>query len=237
MRVRLLGQFVPASVALLAFIEAALAFLALYAAASIRFDVGMGDLPTLEEQYGPLWPRGVAFSAIVVGCLLAFGLYNSRQRVQLSGILARVLVALVVSSCATAALFYVVPSLHLGRGVAGLAVLLVLCGVFSSTVPGRPRPPLPGCAARPTGRASRWQASCSRRASHVPLPLNGCSTPREVCQTCAAASASRRSWWPWTTGAAAFRSRSCSTAGWRVSRSPRCSLFSNAKPGACASIC
>ncbi len=132
MRVRVLGQFVPASLALLALIEAVLAFLALYAAASIRFDVGMSELPALEQQYGPLWPRGVAFSAIVVGCLLAFGLYNSRQRVQLSGILARVVVALVVSACATAALFYVVPSLHLGRGVAGLAVLLVLCGVMVS---------------------------------------------------------------------------------------------------------
>ena len=132
MRVRVLGQFVPASLALLALIEAVLAFLALYAAASIRFDVGMGELPELEQQYGPLWPRGVAFSVIVVGCLLAFGLYNSRQRVQFSGILARVVVALVVSACATAALFYVVPSLHLGRGVAGLAVLLVLCGVMVS---------------------------------------------------------------------------------------------------------
>jgi len=132
MRVRILGQYVPASVALLALIEAVLAFLALYAAASIRFDVGMHELPELERQYGPLWPRGVAFSAIVIGCLLAFGLYNSRQRVRLSGTLARLLVALIVSSSATAALFYVVPSLRLGRGVAGLAVLLMLCAAVVS---------------------------------------------------------------------------------------------------------
>jgi sugar transferase (PEP-CTERM system associated) len=132
MRVRILGQYVPASLALLALIEAVLAFLALYAAASIRFDVGVHDLPEVEQQYGPLWPRGVAFSIIVIGCLLAFGLYNSRQRVQLSGVMARVLVALAVSSCAIAALFYVVPSLHLGRGVAALALLLVMCGVVVS---------------------------------------------------------------------------------------------------------
>ena len=132
MRVRILGQYVPASLALLALIEAVLAFLALYAAASIRFDVGVHDLPQLEQQYGPLWPRGLAFSIIVIGCLLAFGLYNSRQRVQLSGVMARVLVALVVSSCAVAALFYVVPSLHLGRGVAALALILVMCSVVVS---------------------------------------------------------------------------------------------------------
>jgi len=132
MRVRILGHYVPASLALLAIIEAVLAFVALYAAATIRFEIGVSELPSLERQYGPLWPRGVAFSGIVIGCLLAFGLYNSRQRVQLSGILTRVLVALVVSSCTTAALFYVVPSLRLGRGVAALAVLLVLGGVVIS---------------------------------------------------------------------------------------------------------
>ena len=53
MRVRLLGQFVPASLALLAFIEAVLAFLALYAAASIRFDVGMGELPDSSSSSAP----------------------------------------------------------------------------------------------------------------------------------------------------------------------------------------
>jgi FlaA1/EpsC-like NDP-sugar epimerase len=132
MRVRILGQYVPASLALLALIEAVLAFLALYAAASIRFEVGVHELPQVEELYGPLWPRGLAFSIIVIGCLLAFGLYNSRQRVQLSGVMARVLVALVVSSCAVAALFYVVPSLHLGRGVAALALILVMCSVVVS---------------------------------------------------------------------------------------------------------
>ena len=43
--------------------------------------------PALAEEFGPLWPRGLAFSAIVVTCLLAFGLYNSRQRTQPSGVL------------------------------------------------------------------------------------------------------------------------------------------------------
>jgi len=84
------------------------------------------------EEFGPLWPRGVAFSAIVVTCLLAFGLYNSRQRTQLSGVLARLLLALLVSSCAIAALFYAFPSRHLFRGVEALAVILAVCGVLTS---------------------------------------------------------------------------------------------------------
>ena len=133
MRVRILGQYIPASLAVLALIEGSLCFLALYAAVCIRFQVGISRLPELAEEFGPLWPRGVAFSVIVVTCLLAFGLYNSRQRTQLSGILARLLLALFVSSCATALLFYMTPpGQHMFRGVAALAVILAVGGVLTS---------------------------------------------------------------------------------------------------------
>jgi sugar transferase (PEP-CTERM system associated) len=132
MRVRILGQYIPASLAVLALIEALLCFFALYAAVCIRFQVSVSRLPEVVEEFGPLWPRGVAFSAIVVTCLLAFGLYNSRQRAQLSGVLARLLLALLVSSCVFAALFYVFPRRHLFRGVAALAMILAVCGVLTS---------------------------------------------------------------------------------------------------------
>ena len=132
MRVRILGQYVPAPIATLALIEAMLCFLAVYAAMCLRFRVGVSQLPNLVEEFGPLWPRGVAFSVIVVTSLLAFGLYNSRQRTQLSAILARLVLALLTSSCAIAALFYVIPTQHLYRGVAALAVVLSVCGVLTS---------------------------------------------------------------------------------------------------------
>ena len=132
MRVRILGQYIPSSLAVLALIEALLCFLALYAAVCIRFQVGFSGLSELVEEFGPLWPRGIAFSVTVVTCLLAFGLYNSRQRTQLSGVLARLMLALLVSSCVFAALFYVFPSRHLFRGVAALAIILAVCGVLTS---------------------------------------------------------------------------------------------------------
>jgi sugar transferase (PEP-CTERM system associated) len=130
MRVRILGQYLPASLAMLALVEGALSFLALYAALRIRFP--RDTLDALAQEFGPLWPRSFAFSAIVVTCLLAFGLYNSRQRTQLSGILARLLLALLVSSCAVAALFYILPTNHPFRGVAAIAVILSVCGVLAS---------------------------------------------------------------------------------------------------------
>jgi len=132
MRVRILGQHVPASIAVLALIEALLCFLAIYAAMCIRFQVGVSQLPKLVEEFGPLWPRGVAFSVIVVTSMLAFGLYNSRQRPQLSAVLARLLLALLAASSAIAVLFYVIPTQHLYRGVAAVAVVLSVCGVLAA---------------------------------------------------------------------------------------------------------
>jgi sugar transferase (PEP-CTERM system associated) len=134
MRVRILGQYVPTSLAVLALIEALLAFIALYAAVCIRFQIGVSGLHSLEHNFGPLWPRGAAFSAIVVTCLLAFGLYSSRQRAQLTGIFVRVVAALVVASCTIAAVFYLIKVLQVGRGITALAVTLTGAALLISRV-------------------------------------------------------------------------------------------------------
>src|SRR6202140_2338742 len=132
MRIRVLGQFVPVPLGVLALIETGFAFLALYAAVLIRSQTPISHLPNLEQELGPLWPRGLAFSLIVAVCLLAFGLYSSRQRAQLGGIFVRLVAALVVASGAIAAVFYLIPSLHLWRGVAALAVFGTGCAVLVS---------------------------------------------------------------------------------------------------------
>ncbi|MGH9642925.1 MAG: TIGR03013 family XrtA/PEP-CTERM system glycosyltransferase, partial [Terriglobales bacterium] len=140
MRIRVLGQYLPVSIAALALIEAVLAFVAMYAAVLIRFDTPLSRLHRLEHHLGPLWPRALIFSVIVTVCLLAFGLYSARQRAQLTGVVVRLAAALVVSSAAIAAAFYILPVLHLWRGVAALAVLVAGCAllitrtVFARTV-------------------------------------------------------------------------------------------------------
>ena len=79
MRIRVLGQVVPVS----------LAYLAVYAAVSLRFESRISDLPRLAQELGLLWPRALLFSGIVVICLLAFGLYSSRQREQITEMVLR----------------------------------------------------------------------------------------------------------------------------------------------------
>ena len=134
MRIRILGQYVPASIVSLALAEAAIAFFALYAAVCVRFETPISHLRLLERELGVLWPRALVFSLIVVLCLLAFGLYSARQRAQLSGVLVRVAAALVVASIAVAAVFFFAPSLRLWRGVEALAVLIAGCGIVISRI-------------------------------------------------------------------------------------------------------
>jgi len=95
MRIRVLGQHVPASIAVLALIEGALAFLALFLAVSIRFQSPISHPQLPEPAAGALWPRGLVFAVIIVTCLLAFGLYSGRQRAQLTGVFLRLAAALV----------------------------------------------------------------------------------------------------------------------------------------------
>lgn len=132
MRIRVLGQHVPASIGVLAAAEGAIAYLALYFAVCLRFQTPLNRISRLEEELGPLWPRAVMFSVIVVVCLLAFGLYSARQRSQLSGVLVRVAAALAVASAAVAAGFYLVPSLRLWRGVEALSILSAGAGIVVS---------------------------------------------------------------------------------------------------------
>ena len=132
MRIQVLGQQIPASLAVLAAAEGAVAYLAMYAAVCIRFATSPANLASLEQDIGPLWPRAVMYGAIVLICLLAFGLYSARQRAQLSGMLVRVAAALLIATAVLAALFYLVPSLRLWRGVEALAVIMTACGVVIS---------------------------------------------------------------------------------------------------------
>ena len=132
MRIRVLGQHVPFSIAILALVEGAVAFFSVYAAACLRYQTPVSHLRLLEAEFGPLWPRAAMFALFVVLSLLAFGLYSARQRARLSGVLVRVGAALIVAACGLAAVFYFWPSMKLWRGVEALAVLVTGIGILIS---------------------------------------------------------------------------------------------------------
>jgi len=134
MRIRVLGHRVPVSMAVLSAIEAVVFFGAVYGAVLARFGTDLTAPDSLVDLQGALWPRALLFSAIMMVCFLAFGLYSLRQRARLAGIALRMTVALLVGFIITAALFYVVPVLWIGRGVVALAAIGGFCGVTLSRV-------------------------------------------------------------------------------------------------------
>ena len=214
----------------------------MYAAAFIRYRTPVSHLRLLQEELGPLWPRAGMFAVIVVLCLLAFGLYSAQQRTQLSGMLVRLGAALLVATCALAAIFYLLPSLQLWRGVEALAVLIT--GLWNPDLAagvrarGRTRRSSsvgcwstgPGAAAavaalrrssdRRGFRAGGFRAARGRAARRA--ALSGCwiaqGDLRELCERLnvtevVVAMDDRRR---------AFPSSSCSTAAWPASMSPSC---------------
>jgi sugar transferase (PEP-CTERM system associated) len=105
-----------------------------YAAVIAYFHVDLGSLPDLRRLPGAVWPRATLFSAVMVTCLLAFGLYSPRQRARLAGIALRVGLALVAGLAITVTLFYFIPALRIEQGVISLAATGALCGVTVSRV-------------------------------------------------------------------------------------------------------
>ena len=75
MRLRLFGHHLHVSIAVLAAIEGVAFFIVLLLAARLRLQ---SDLAEIEADVGPLWPRALIFSAVMLTSLFALGLYSAR---------------------------------------------------------------------------------------------------------------------------------------------------------------
>ena len=78
-------------------------------------------------------PRGLVFAGVLFISMAAMGLYNSRQRSRLAGLIARVAASVVGGAMCITVLFYLFPDLHIGRG----ALLLSLAIAFGGSVVAR----------------------------------------------------------------------------------------------------
>jgi len=125
MRVRLFGQYVHVSIAALAAIEALIFFVSMVLAYRVRFDHWM---PLAASSKNTLWFCAIVFGAANLISVLAFGLYSSRQRARTAGVFVRLVAAICAAGVVTAAVFYTVPDLWLGRGVLALSSLFSLVG-------------------------------------------------------------------------------------------------------------
>src|SRR6185503_11438376 len=90
---------------LLALTEAFVVVLALHAAIFLRFAGFSASITAFEAGHGALWPRALATAVVFIAALAAVGLYQLRQRARFTGVLVRLLIAMVAAHVAFALIF------------------------------------------------------------------------------------------------------------------------------------
>ncbi|MBI3546666.1 MAG: TIGR03013 family PEP-CTERM/XrtA system glycosyltransferase [Gammaproteobacteria bacterium] len=124
--IRLFKHYVPLPILLLALTEAAVLFACMYLGTALRFVGGEhGDF----QSVGPIFPRAVVFTAVMLSIMTAFGLHQRQVKQEGEwGYPVRFVASFVVGLVAMMLFFYAVPDLHLGRGAFGLVFLFALAG-------------------------------------------------------------------------------------------------------------
>lgn len=124
--IRLFKHYVPLPIFLMAIAEAVVLFGSVYAGTAVRFAwENIGDIKTV----GPIFPRAVMFTLVMLGIMTAFGLHQRDVKQGGDwGYFARFLISFVVGLMTMLLLFYVFPNLLLGRGAFGLVFLFAFAG-------------------------------------------------------------------------------------------------------------
>ena len=99
---------------LLGLVEACILFSSVYLAAYIRF---AGKIDNFEAGLGVLAWHALIFSGLFILTFMGMGLYQGRMRDGVKGILLRLIIAYGIGVIILNTLFYIIPTLYLGRGL------------------------------------------------------------------------------------------------------------------------
>lgn len=120
----------PFSLILLGLVEAGLFFTSMYLGAWIRYI----DLWTNLGHYGqilPIYPKALVFTFVMIGIMTAFGMYQRDAHEADWSYYARFMSVFIVGMVVMTMVFYLFPSLFLGRGIFAITFILawVGCGI------------------------------------------------------------------------------------------------------------
>ncbi|HSL69439.1 MAG TPA: TIGR03013 family XrtA/PEP-CTERM system glycosyltransferase, partial [Longimicrobiales bacterium] len=119
-------------VGLLALVEASVVVLAVFCAIYFRFIGHSSTFAAFENSVGPIWPRALLVAGVFVTSLFALGLYQLSQRTSFNGVLVRLTLAILLAEAALAIIYYLAPSIFVGRGVTGLTGGFALLGLTAT---------------------------------------------------------------------------------------------------------
>ncbi|ODU48862.1 MAG: exopolysaccharide biosynthesis polyprenyl glycosylphosphotransferase [Thiobacillus sp. SCN 63-374] len=126
--IRFFRHYVPLSLLLLMSIEALILGGAIYAGVNARFL----DSGTIPDDLGPLLPKALAFTAVMLGLMTASGLYDLEWQGGVRALLQRLGLSFGLGLLAMSLLFYFFPTLLVGRGAFLLSFGLALLGILLS---------------------------------------------------------------------------------------------------------
>ncbi|SFC97965.1 sugar transferase, PEP-CTERM system associated/exopolysaccharide biosynthesis polyprenyl glycosylphosphotransferase [Thiohalospira halophila DSM 15071] len=119
--IRIFRHYLRLPFLVLGLVEIGAFLVAFYAGVYLRFS----DQPAaIDESVGPLLPRGIVFSSVLLVALIAMGLYQARLREGRSGIILREIAGFALGGAGLAFIFYIFPTVFTGRGALALALLL-----------------------------------------------------------------------------------------------------------------
>ena len=126
--IKLFNQYFRVPYLLLAIFEFFIALLAVNIATSVRMEMtgwhGI-SLPSISALF---------FGTALVLGMMSMGLYQSRSREGLEGVIVRMVLSYVASTVALSVFFYMFPAMYLGRGVLGLALVFSFFGMTLSRI-------------------------------------------------------------------------------------------------------
>jgi FlaA1/EpsC-like NDP-sugar epimerase len=133
--IRLFNMHLKLPFVLLALAEGLLLLAAPYLAASLV----LGDQAAAElKASGALLPSATIFALFSLGALFAVGLYSTRQRCNVAGIVVRIVTAVTIAVILSALVYFFFPSTAMSRGTLALAAAIaVLFGLTTRAVFGR----------------------------------------------------------------------------------------------------
>ncbi len=106
---------------LLALIEFFICVIAVYVAIYVRFD---GQTTLSTKYFDSPVISAILFGLVMPITMMAMGLYQSRFRGGILGVFLRSIIGFMCGAAILAFIFYIIPSLYLGRGVFGIALLV-----------------------------------------------------------------------------------------------------------------
>ena len=135
--IRVFRHYIPVSLVTLGFVELLILCVAMYIAVLMRFwglsadeIKTLGTLQTVGPVY-PIYPKALTFTLVMAIVMVAMGLYR-RNFLREAWQYARVMASFILGFPLVTIVFYLIPSLFLGRGVFALTFMIAFSGILAA---------------------------------------------------------------------------------------------------------